>query len=281
MAELPRAVDGGERRLPPTRPPPARARAAPVARDRGRRKRVVRLDRLDKDRNVSRMLEGLLSTGEVAIVGRDGQERIWALGRDWYPRGVRAVSESRAAREVMSRRLAAFGIARAKELGSSFDVPSGWEKALADLVREGKAREATVEGLRGSFYVSTPLLERRFRGRSSVLSPFDRLIHDRVRSREFFDFDYKLEIYVPPPKRRWGYYVLPVLHGDRFVARFDARREPQTGTLRVLALHAERGTTAAAAEVVSREVRRLGRWLGLRNIVYDKVPRGWRRALDA
>ena len=235
----------------------------------------------NKDKNVSRRLEGLLSTGEVAIVGRDGQERIWALGRDWYPRGVRAVSESRAAREVMSRRLAAFGIARAKELGSSFDVPSGWEKALADLVREGKAREATVEGLRGSFYVSTPLLERRFRGRSSVLSPFDRLIHDRVRSREFFDFDYKLEIYVPPPKRRWGYYVLPVLHGDRFVARFDARREPQTGTLRVLALHAERGTTAAAAEVVSREVRRLGRWLGLRNIVYDKVPRGWRRALDA
>ena len=85
---------------------------------------------------------------------------------------------------------------------------------------------------------------------------------------------------MPPAKRRWGYYVLPVLHGDRFIARFDARREPGTGTLRVLALHAEPGVTPASAPVVSREVKSLGRWLGLRNVEYDRVPRGWRRELD-
>src|SRR4030095_8026826 len=125
----------------------------------------------------------------------------------------------------------------------------------------------------------TPYLERRFRGRTAVLSPFDRLIHDRVRARELFDLDYLLEIYVPPPKRRWGYYVLPVLDGERFVARFDARREPETATLRVLALPAQPGGTAASARVVAREVRALARWLGLRNIEYEKVPRGWRREL--
>jgi uncharacterized protein len=234
----------------------------------------------NKEKNVSRMLEGLVSTGDVAIVGRDGQERIWGLGKDWYPKGTKRASASQVTREVLLRRLAVQGIARAKSLGSSFDVPDGWENALDALVREGEAREVTVEGVKGNFYTSPALLERKFRGRSAVLSPFDRLIHDRVRAKELFGLDYTLEIYVPPAKRRWGYYVLPVLQGDRFIARFDARREPETGTLRVLALHSEKGSTPDDARTVAREVRFLGRWLGLRNIEYDKVPRGWRKALE-
>ena len=135
--------------------------------------------------------------------------------------------------------------------------------------------------MNGKFYAWSPLLERKFRPRTAVLSPFDRLIHDRVRARDFFDLDYLLEIYVPPAKRKWGYYVLPVLDGDRFVARFDARREPATSTFRVLALHAEPGATEASAPVVAREVKRLARWLELRNIEYDRVPRGWKRGLEA
>jgi uncharacterized protein YcaQ len=233
------------------------------------------------NRNVGRMLDGLWATGDVAIVGRDGQERIWGLAKDWYPKTVRPAPVKEVARQVTARLLATRGIARLKDFGSGFDSrPAGWEKALADLVREGKAKEATIDGLKGTFYAWMPLLERPFRGRTAVLSPFDRLIHDRVRSRELFDLDYLLEIYVPPTKRRWGYYVLPVLDGDRFVARFDARREPDTSTLRVLALHAEPDATAESARVVAREVKRLGRWLGLRNIEYDRVPRGWRRDLD-
>jgi uncharacterized protein YcaQ len=74
--------------------------------------------------------------------------------------------------------------------------------------------------------------------------------------------------------------VLPVLDGDRFVARFDARREPETSTLRVLALHAEPGATAKSARVVATEVKRLAKWLGLRNVEYERVPRGWRRELE-
>ena len=234
------------------------------------------------NRNVGRMLDALWAIGEVAIVGREGQERIWGLAKDWYPKSVRPAPAREVAHEVTSRLLATRGLARLKDFGSGFDGrPEGWEKALADLVRGGKAEEVTVDGLKGTFYVWRPLLERRFRGRTAVLSPFDRLIHDRVRSRELFGLDYLLEIYVPPAKRRWGYYVLPVLDGDRFVARFDARREPDTSTFRVLALHAEPGATAESGRVVAREVKRLAKWLGLRNIEYDRVPRGWRRELDA
>ena len=234
------------------------------------------------NRNVGRMLDALWATGEVAIVGRDGGERVWGLAKDWYPKNVRPAPIKEVARAVTSRVLATRGLATLKDFNSGFDSqPEGWKDALADLVRQGKAEEVTVEGVKGTFYASTPLLERKFRGRTAVLSPFDRLIHDRVRAREFFDLDYLLEIYVPPAKRKWGYYVLPVLDGDRFVARFDARREPATSTFRVLALHAEPGATAASAPVVAREVKRLARWLGLRNIEYDRVPRGWKRGLEA
>jgi len=234
------------------------------------------------NRNVGRMLDALWATGEVAIVGREGQERVWGLAKDWYPKDLRRAPLKEAARAVTSRVLATRGLATLKDFNSGFDSqPEGWKAALSDLVREGKAEEVTVEGMKGTFYAWTPHLERKFRGRTAVLSPFDRLIHDRVRARELFDLDYLLEIYVPPAKRRWGYYVLPVLDRDRFVARFDARREPETSTFRVLALHAEPGATEASAPVVAREVKRLARWLDLRNVEYERVPRGWKRALDA
>jgi uncharacterized protein YcaQ len=233
-------------------------------------------------RNVTRMLDVLWALGEIAIVGREGQERVWGLGKDWYPSIVTRPSERAVAREIISRQLAVKGVARVTEFGFSFDGrPPGWERALAELERDGAVVPARIDGARGSFYAWAPLLERRFRGRTAVLSPFDRLIHDRARSLELFDFHYRLEIYVPRTKRRWGYYVLPVLDRDRLIARFDARREPETGTLRVLALYAEPGVTPERAGVVAREVKAMARWLGLRNIEYDLVPRGWRRPLDA
>jgi uncharacterized protein YcaQ len=234
------------------------------------------------NRNVGRMLDALWATGEVAIVGREGGERVWGLAKDWYPANVRPAPVSEVARVITTRILTTRGLATMKDFGSGFDGrPHGWEKALADLVREGKAVEVAVDGVKGKFFVWTPLLERKFRPRTAVLSPFDRLIHDRVRARELFDLDYLLEIYVPPAKRRWGYYVLPVLDGERFVARFDARREPETRTFRVLALHAEKGATPDSARVVAKEVRALARWLDLRNIEYERVPRGWRSALES
>jgi uncharacterized protein YcaQ len=235
-------------------------------------------------RNVTRMLDVLWAIGDIAIVGREGQERVWGIAKDWYPKKLKRATEREIAREIVSRQLATKGVARVNEFGYSFDGrPPGWEEALAGLEREGLAVPARIDNVRGSFYAWAPLLERRFRGRSAILSPFDRLIHDRRRSEELFDFDYRLEIYVPRTQRRWGYYVLPVLQGDRFVARLDARREPETGTggtLRVLAVYAEPGVTPASAGVVSKEVKGLARWLGLRKVEYDRVPRLWRRELE-
>ncbi len=232
-------------------------------------------------RNVTRMLDVLWAMGEVAIVGRDGNERVWGPARDWYPTPARRASPSAVARQILAQQLAAKGVARVTEFGRSFDGrPKGWEVALAGLMRDDLAVPVEVDGLRGDFYAWGPLLERQFRGRTAILSPFDRLIHDRVRAQELFDFEYRLEIYVPPAQRRWGYYVLPVLRGDRIVARFDAKRDKDAGALRVLALHAERGATPEDARAVAREVRAMSRWLGLRTVEYGRVPRGWRKELE-
>lgn len=231
-------------------------------------------------RNVTRMLDVLWAKGELAIVGRDGNERIWGLARDWYPSHEARVSDRDVAREAVRRGLRAQGIARASALGYVFGGRApGSDRALADLVREGEVVPVEIDGVRGQHYAPAELLDRPFRGRTAILSPFDKLVHDRVRARELFDLDYRLEIYVPPSERRWGYYVLPVLRGDRFVARFDARAFRATGEFRVFSVHAEPGANEDDARAVGREIRRLARWSGAPDVVYGKVPRGWRSAL--
>ncbi|HEY8796728.1 MAG TPA: crosslink repair DNA glycosylase YcaQ family protein, partial [Candidatus Dormibacteraeota bacterium] len=112
--------------------------------------------------------------------------------------------------------------------------------------------------------------KRQFTGRTATLSPFDRLIHDRRRLLDLFGFDYLLEIYVPPAKRRWGYYVLPVLDGDRFIGRFDAKADRESSTLRVPAIHMEAGTSAKDVRTVEGQLQELADWLGLDKVAVQR-----------
>jgi len=125
------------------------------------------------------------------------------------------------------RRLRALGIARAQ--GPECPV---------EPVDVGEAGEpAVVEGVKGTWRVDSSLLGQPFSGRAALLSPFDRLIHDRKRIVEFFEFDYQLEMYKPAAKRRWGYFALPILYGDRLVGKLDATADRKAGVLRVDAIH--------------------------------------------
>lgn len=103
---------------------------------------------------------------------------------------------------------------------------------------------------------------REFAGRAAVLSPFDRLVYDRARCLELFGFEYKLEMYVPAAKRRWGYYVLPILVGDRLVGRVDARLDRRQGLLRVLSLGWEPHATTSDRAAGEAEIHALAAWLG-------------------
>src|SRR5204863_135332 len=96
-----------------------------------------------------------------------------------------------------------------------------------------------------------------FEGRTALLSPFDRLIHDRVRAQELFDFEYTLEMYKPAAKRRWGYFALPILHGDRLVGKVDAAADRKASVLRVNAIHEDVRFSRAITKAVHDELAEL------------------------
>jgi hypothetical protein len=124
---------------------------------------------------------------------------------------------------------------------------------------------AVVEGLRGTWRVEPSLLENldEFEGRAALLSPFDRLVMDRKRLDALFGFDYLLEMYKPQEQRIWGYYALPILHGDRLVGKLDATAEPAEGVLRVDAVHEDEPWQDETKQAVAAEIEDLAGWLDL------------------
>lgn len=120
-----------------------------------------------------------------------------------------------------------------------------------------------VEGVKGEWRVDPAALEGAFEGRTALLSPFDRLVHDRVRALELFDFEYTLEMYKPAAKRRWGYYALPILHDDRLVGKVDAAADRKASVLLVHAIYEDVRFTRTMTKAVQTELEDLSSWLGL------------------
>lgn len=238
----------------------------------------------DDANNVAMMLETLWRRGDVMIAGRDGQQRIWDLASRRLPASARSLSSAAIAREMLERQLRARGVATVRDFGWALDDgrPEGWERALERLVREGTAVPVRIEGLAGERFAHSELLDRAFRGRTVLLSPFDDLISDRARTESIWDFRYRIEIYVPRTERQYGYFVMPVLHGDRLIGRLDPRFDRRAGVLRVNGVWAEPNVPASAGERVAAAIRDLGEWLGAREIAFaGPMPSGWRRALRA
>ena len=206
------------------------------------------------ERNVSMMLELLWARGEIAITRREGGQRLWDVGPNVYPTAVAEVPLDEAHRILAERRLRSLGIVRPKYSGGA-GVP------------------AEVEGVRGQWVVDPSLVDLPFAGRTAIVSPFDRIVYDRERALALFDFDYKLEIYVPQANRRWGYYVLPILHDDRLVARIDAKADRKAGVLRVPAMHIEGGATKGDEAAARAQIDELAEWLGLPAVRIEKTVR--------
>jgi uncharacterized protein YcaQ len=215
------------------------------------------------NRNVTQMLELLMMRGEVAIAGRAGRERLWDLAERVYPADVKVPSVEEAERTKNERRLRSLGIARAKSTPQPIEPVDVGEVGVP----------ATVEGVAGEWRIDPEALEQDFEGRTALLSPFDRLVYDRVRAQELFDFEYVLEMYKPKQKRRWGYFALPVLHEDRLVGKVDATADRKRSVLDVQAVHEDVRFTRAITRAVHAELEALASWLGLSDVALpNRVP---------
>jgi uncharacterized protein len=198
-------------------------------------------------RNVSQMLERLWIEGEITVVGRDGNQRLWDLSGRWFPEWTPRDELSEKARSDRSVDLAlrALGVATEGHVYYHFtrwayDDLKGSLKRLTD---RGEILPATVAGHRG-FYIHRDHVKDgagRWRGRTVLLSPFDNLIADRKRTKLLLDFDFAIEIYVPAHKRKRGYYALPILSDDRLIGSADLRFDRDSRKLVVEKLMFEDG----------------------------------------
>jgi hypothetical protein len=237
-------------------------------------------------RNVTRMLEFLAGSGTIMVAGRQGGQRLWDLAERVAPTTVwrTRMSDDEATRRRTLNALAALGVATPTHLRAHYVGPrvKDLTPVLSRLQAAGDiAQVRLVDGdaiVPGTWWMRTAdvHLARRlheddgWRPRTTLLSPFDNLIINRARTEQLFGFRYRMEIYVPRAQRRYGYFAMPVLSGDRLVARVDPRFDRDQGTLWINALHAEPGLrlTPASRAAVVQAIEDLARFLGASRVVY-------------
>ncbi|HMB55291.1 MAG TPA: crosslink repair DNA glycosylase YcaQ family protein [Thermoanaerobaculia bacterium] len=217
-------------------------------------------------------LEWHFGTGRLAVAARrPDYARLYDLAERIVPEEHRGHG---LARDEQHRRLL-LAAARAQAVGTAADLADHFRMPvtaarprLAELVEAGELDEVAVEGWRQTAYLDPAARLPRRVDAAALVSPFDPLVWCRPRTKRLFGFDYKIEIYVPAAERRWGYYVLPFLLGDRLVARIDLKADRKAGVLRVPsawieAPAAEHPGPAAVAAALAKELATLAGWLGL------------------
>jgi uncharacterized protein YcaQ len=191
------------------------------------------------------MLELLHRRGRIAVAGRQTGQRLWDLAERVWPK--------------------------------TETVPLAEARRILD---EKRFRAQGVKFERGRFLAHPDATDGPVGPRVTFLSPFDGLVKNRDRAEALWDFFYRLEMYVPKAKREYGYYVLPILRGDRVIGRIEPVFDRKTKVLRVEGVFAERGAPPSAGRGIAQAVRRLGKWLGAEKIAYSRrVPRIWRTDL--
>jgi len=232
-------------------------------------------------------LEHLWRCGEVAIAGRSGFERRYGLAEQIIPAAVReqVIPRDDAVRELVRRAARSYGVSTVADLSDYYRLrdQGAVRAAIADLVDAGELEPVRVRGWeRGGRPIPAwrhrdAALPRRI-DRAALLTPFDPVVWFRDRALRVFDFDYRIEIYVPAEKRRYGYYSLPVLVGDRVVGRVDLKADRAASTLRVQSAWWEQHARPDADAVrVAEELARAAFWQGLERVSVS----GWGDAADA
>lgn len=190
-------------------------------------------------------LDWMFRVGEVGIRRKPGFVKEFDLMERIVPEEIRDLptpSEQDATRELLRRGAKSLGVFSLPELIDYHRVPkkAGRLRAL-ELIEEGEFAEVSVDGWERPAYLHPDATRPRKINACTLLSPFDPVVWHRERAQRLFDFEYKIEIYVPGPKRKYGYYVLPFLLGDKIVGRVDLKTDRTDGVLRLLGAFSEPG----------------------------------------
>ena len=230
-------------------------------------------------------LEALFDQGLVTTATRQGFERLYDVPERVIPQDILNLEtppERDAIRQLMELSARAHGIGTETDFRDYFRLPVAETKtALAELVEAKVLIPVAVEGWKQPAYLHNSAKIPRKAGGTALLSPFDPIVWDRGRAERLFDFHYRIEIYTPAHKRKFGYYVLPLLLNDRIAGRVCLKADRQAGVLRANASHFEaHADPAETAEVLATELRLMASWLGLPGL--EAGPKGnLARALKA
>lgn len=221
--------------------------------------------------DIKRALEFLFWSGEITSARRRRFERLYDVPERVIPAAVLATptppieEAQRALLRVAARSL---GVATATDLRDYFRLPAAEAKLrIAELVEGEDLLPVRVEGWSQDAYLAPGARLPRRVDAHALVGPFDSLIWERPRVERLFGMRYRIEIYVPKDQRVHGYYVLPLLLGDRLVARVDLKADRNAGALLVQAAHAEPDAPAETAEALLTELRRMAGWLELDDVV--------------
>ncbi|MDX6583326.1 MAG: uncharacterized protein QOI10_2510 [Solirubrobacterales bacterium] len=214
-----------------------------------------------------RALEWLFWSGQVTSARRRRFERLYDLPERVLPAEVLAAptaSPEEAQRELLRFAAARLGVAAERDLRDYFRLGAAESKLrVAELVEAGDLHPVEVEGWgRTPGYLAAGVRIPRRVEATALIGPFDSLLWERSRVERIFGFSFKLELYVPAPKRRYGYYVLPFLLGERLVARVDLKADRAGGVLRARAVHLEADAPAHTLEALGAELETMAGWLG-------------------
>jgi uncharacterized protein len=212
-------------------------------------------------------LEGLFDAGRLAVADRRGFQRRYDLVERVIPADVLAapaLPEDEGQRKLALAAVRSLGVAAVRDVADYFRLPVAAARArLRELSNAGMVQQALVQDWPGDVYLDPNALAAPSCARA-LLSPFDSLIWERDRTQRLFGFRHLFELYVTASKRRYGYFVLPFLLGDKIVARVDLKAQRETGTLAVLGAYIEPGSSAPSISGdLAAELRRVADWLSL------------------
>jgi uncharacterized protein len=221
-------------------------------------------------------LETLFDQGLVTTATRLGFERIYDIPERVIPADIlnlRTPTESESFRTLIEKSAIALGISTEIDLRDYFRLPVAEARAaIAENVEAGILRVVTIEGWKQPAYLHHTAKAPHKVGATALLSPFDPLVWNRPRAERLFNFHYRIELYTPEPKRKFGYYVLPFLHEDKLVGRFCLKADRAASTLKVNTSHHEAGVVPELITAAAKaELQKMATWLELENVGIAKT----------